>query len=185
LVARLRQHSHEVLGGRGHWFLSRSQVGSLGRRSGPGLVLQLRTARQGVRFPPGAPPRPIRTVRPSLAAGSRLASLATAPAAFIVLEVRNKPADRYARRDGAIPEAKLRVRYAAMSPGQNLFVPPFKGVDEDSVYARALTTRNVVRATGSLPGDTRYARSMRVEAKSYPRTEDGRSVDRVLAVAIG
>lgn len=119
------------------------------------------------------------------AAGSRLASLATVPAAFIVLEVRNKPADRYARREGSIPEPKLRVRYAAMSSGLNLFVPPFKGVDDDSVYARALTTRNFVRGTGSLPGDTRYSRSMNVEAKSYPRTEDGRGVDRVLAVAIG
>ncbi len=119
------------------------------------------------------------------AAGSRLASLARVPAAFVVLEVRNKPADRYVLREGAMPEPKLRVRYAAMSPGLNLFVPPFKGVDDDSLYARALTTRKLVRGTGSLPGDTRYSRSMRLEAKSYPRTEDGRSIDRVLAVAIG
>ena len=118
------------------------------------------------------------------AAGNRLASLGDIPGAFIVFEVGHKPADRVAVRHGDAPEAKLRVRYATMTPHLRAYVPPFKSANEGSVFARALGTKGICRGRGDLPGQDATAEVFLIEAASYFRIDGDSEIKRVLATAV-
>src|SRR5919108_4033453 len=85
------------------------------------------------------------------AAGNRLAALSPEPAIFLVMEVGNKPADLPAMRRGEEIPPRLRVRYAVVH-GANLYLPKYKSADLDSLFVRALTSREVERETAHLPG---------------------------------
>lgn len=117
------------------------------------------------------------------AAGNRLVKLSQRPAAFLVLEVGHKPADRVALRRGLPAEPKLRVSYAVMNK-LAVFVPQYKSVDPGSVYARAVGEPDRVEGRAGLPGVSGPQDRYRVQAGQYSRFDGDREVCRVLAVAV-
>lgn len=103
------------------------------------------------------------------AAGNRLISLSTAPAAFLVFEWSNKPADRPGLRRGDDIPKRLRLRYATLS-GMDAYLPKFKSVPDESVFGRAWHEPRRARARELLPG-AEHLGAFEVEAKAYGGAE--------------
>lgn len=99
------------------------------------------------------------------AAGNRMVTLATVPAAFLVLEWMHKPADRPRLRRGEALAPRLRIRYA-VTANINAHLPRYKSVDEGSVLDRARSTGRRVRGDATLPGAEALG-AFYVEAKTY------------------
>lgn len=112
------------------------------------------------------------------AAGNRLISLFAGPAAFLVFEWSNKPADRPALRRGEAVPKRLRLRYATVS-GIEASVPKFKSAADDSVFGRAWHARRRARGRELLSG-AEHLGAFEIEAKAYGGAE--RRV--VLAIAL-
>jgi hypothetical protein len=111
------------------------------------------------------------------AAANRVVALADEPAVLLCLTWSHKPADRPALRKGVDVPKALRVRYA-VTKHLNLYVPKFKGCDDESVFCRAADTDVIESAVTVLPGvDDRGI--FRVEAKRYGADQ----LERVLAIA--
>lgn len=85
------------------------------------------------------------------AAGNRLAALSEGPGAFLVFEWSHKPADRPALRRGEDIPKRLRLRYGALA-GIDAYLPRFKSVPDDSVFARAWGGWRRERGREVLPG---------------------------------
>jgi len=111
------------------------------------------------------------------AAANRIVTLADESAVLLCLTWSHKPADRPALRKGADVPKRLRVRYA-VTKHVNLYVPKFKGAENDSVFCAAGASSSIERATSTLPG-TDSAGLFRVEAKRYGADR----LERVLAIA--
>lgn len=111
------------------------------------------------------------------AAGNRLISLASAPAAFLVFEWSNKPADRPGLRRGDDVPKRLRLRYATVS-GVDAYLPRFKSASDDSVFGRAWHQGRRADGRELLPG-AEHLGPFELEAKAYGR--DARRL--VLAIA--
>lgn len=79
------------------------------------------------------------------ATGHRIVDLAREPTLFVVMEVKNKPADR----NDPHAEPKLRVRTARGTPQAWPYIRPYKSVSDGSPLARALEGE-VVREHGAL-----------------------------------
>ena len=115
------------------------------------------------------------------AAGNRLSELAPDLVAFIVLDLRHKPADMPALRRGETVPERLRVRYMN-SRDLAVHVPRFKSADDDSVFARALQSSSPQSGRERLPG-TSSSQLFEIEARAYPRGDGSKELSRVLAVA--
>jgi hypothetical protein len=111
------------------------------------------------------------------AAANRVVTLADEPAVLLCMTRSHKPADRPALRKGIEVPKRLRVRYAVTSH-MNLYVPKFKGADDDSIFCRAANTSTICAATTTLPG-VEGAGLFRVQAKCYGNDR----LERVLAIA--
>lgn len=112
------------------------------------------------------------------AAGNRLAELSDKPVTFMVFEYGYKPADRPALRRGEPVAKRVRLRYAHSSSELDVYLPRFKGADDDSVIATAHKSRALEGAIEELPG-VGGGRLFSVEARCYGSEER----ERVLAVA--
>jgi IrrE N-terminal-like domain len=110
------------------------------------------------------------------AAANRIVALADEPAVMLCLTWSHKPAERRALREGVDVPKRLRVRYAVTSH-LDLYVPKFKGADDDTVFCEAAASSAIVRRTTTLPGAD-DAGLFRVEAKRYGTAE----LERVLAI---
>jgi Zn-dependent peptidase ImmA (M78 family) len=111
------------------------------------------------------------------AAANRVVTLADEPAVLLCMTWSHKPADRPALRKGMEVAKRLRVRYAVTSH-TNLYVPKFKGADDDSVFCKAAEATSICAATTTLPG-VEQAGLFRVQAKRYGTDR----LERVLAIA--
>lgn len=100
------------------------------------------------------------------AAANRLVALADEPAILLCLAKMHKPAERSALRRGDDVPMRLRVRYASTSPHLGVYVPRFKGAEDDSVFCRAATDWRAQSGIEPLPGAERAGR-FRIEAKRY------------------
>jgi Zn-dependent peptidase ImmA (M78 family) len=117
------------------------------------------------------------------AAGIRMVKLANIACAFLVLEVGHKPADARALRRGDFVQSELRVKYGVIN-GLS-FVPKFKSVAPQSLFAQALHGSGHVTGFDLLPGAIDSVQNrMYVEAMRSDRKEGDREVQRVLAVAV-
>lgn len=103
------------------------------------------------------------------AAGNRLISLSTVPAAFLVFECSNKPADRPAMRRGEAVPKRLRLRYATLSRIE-AYLPKFKSASEDSAFGRAWHEPRRARGRELLPGAEQLG-AFDIEAKAYGGAE--------------
>lgn len=103
------------------------------------------------------------------AAGNRLISLATVPAAFLVFEWSNKPADRPGLRRGDDIPKRLRLRYATLS-GMDAYLPKFKSASDGSVFGRAWLDPRRTRGRELLPG-AEHLGAFDIEAKAYGGAE--------------
>jgi hypothetical protein len=111
------------------------------------------------------------------AAGNRIVSLSSIPAAFLVLAMSHKPADTPALRRGEdVPEC-LRLRYGTTA-NLDLYLPRHKSAQEGSALCRAWEGLSIERGLEPLPGGSPGA-VFRVEAKAYGAEENRR----VLALA--
>lgn len=112
------------------------------------------------------------------AAGIRMVKMSDVPSAFMVLEVGHKPADMKRLRRGEGVEPELRVKYG-ISNGLP-FIPRFKSVARDSVFAEALTSDRVVSRLDVLPG----VLAMKVHVEAFCIAgKDSDAGGRVLALA--
>lgn len=111
------------------------------------------------------------------AAANRVVSLADEPAVLLCMTWSHKPADRPAIRKGEEVPKQLRVRYAVTSH-LNLYVPKFKGANEDSAFCKAANAPSIVTETTTLPG-VDQAGLFRVQAKRYGSDR----LERVIAIA--
>lgn len=111
------------------------------------------------------------------AAANRIVSLSDEPAVLLCMTWSHKPADRPELRKGADVPKRLRVRYAVTSH-TNLYVPKFKGAQDDSVFCDAAKAASICAATTTLPG-VEQAGLFRVQAKRYGNDH----LERVLAIA--
>jgi hypothetical protein len=111
------------------------------------------------------------------AAANRVVALADEPAVMLCLTWAHKPADRPALRKGADVPKRLRVRYAVTSH-MSLYVPKFKGADDESLFCKAAEASAVVSGITTLPG-VEGAGLFRVQAKSY----GSGPLERVIALA--
>lgn len=111
------------------------------------------------------------------AAANRIVGLADEPSVLLCLTRSHKPADRPALRKGADVPKRLRVRYA-VTTHLNLYIPKFKGADDDSVFCRAADGFSVVAEIATLPGAA-HAGRFRVQAKRYGTNR----LERVIAIA--
>ncbi len=111
------------------------------------------------------------------AAGNRLVSLSTKPAAFLVLAMSHKPADTSALRRGEHLPERLRLRYATVA-NLDLYLPRYKSALNGSALCRAWEGWLVERGVEPLPGGERGG-AFYVEAKAYGAAENRR----VLALA--
>ena len=109
------------------------------------------------------------------AAANRLIELADEPTLLLVLALMHKPADQRALRRGEQVEPRLRIRYCAAHE-LDLFIPKFKGAEEDSVFCRALDESDFVSGSEPLPGTSE---NFAIEAKDYSLADHRR----VLALA--
>jgi Zn-dependent peptidase ImmA (M78 family) len=98
------------------------------------------------------------------AAANRLAGLPGPPVALLVLSRAHRPRERAALQRGALPAARLRVRYARPR-GVDAFLVPAAAAARGSAAYRALAGRPV-RAREPLPG-ARDGAPFDVEAKAY------------------
>lgn len=114
------------------------------------------------------------------AAGNRLARL-NAGTIFLVMEQMHKPSELPALARGDDVPEKLRLSYATCADDMDLFLPRYKSALDDSPMAQALSTGLPRRGVSTIPGGG--SRPYRVEARSYPRQQGERRVERVLAVA--
>jgi Zn-dependent peptidase ImmA (M78 family) len=110
------------------------------------------------------------------AAANRIVALSDEPAVMLCLAWGHKPAEQRALREGAEVPKRLRVRYAVTSH-MDLYVPKFKGADDESVFCKAAASYSIVRETTTLPGADE-AGLFRVEAKRYGTAQR----ERVIAV---
>jgi hypothetical protein len=119
-----------------------------------------------------------RDARVSLqAAGNRLISIADVPAAFLVFDWRNKPADMPRLRRGEEVPKCLRLRYGTIAQ-LNAYLPRFKGVPDDGPCGRAWHGYRRETGFAPLPGADQLG-AFAIEAQAYGN--DDRRV--VLAVA--
>jgi hypothetical protein len=75
------------------------------------------------------------------------------------------------------------VSYAVVN-NLRVFVPPFKAVDPDSIYSKAVEGDGVVEGRAGLPGVSGSQDRYRVQAGRYSRFDGDREICRILAVAI-
>jgi hypothetical protein len=115
------------------------------------------------------------------AAGNRLTALSGVPTVFLVMQLGNKPADLPRIRRGETVKPRLRMQYAIVR-GMGLYLPKYKSADDDSPMSRALTSGQIEREVGPLPGGPPRA-FFSIEAKSYPRMGSDGEIKRILAVA--
>ena len=99
------------------------------------------------------------------AAGNRLVSLSSNPAAFLVLAMAHKPADAPALRRGEDVPERVRLRYATTA-NLNLYLPRYKSARDGSVFCRAWEGWSVQQGLEPLPG-AGGAGAFRIEAKAY------------------
>lgn len=111
------------------------------------------------------------------AAGNRLVSLSSTPAAFLVMTMGHKPADTPALRRGEDVPKRLRMRYATTGR-LDLYLPRYKSARDGSALCRAWEGWEIERGLETLPG-AESAGAFRVEAKAY----GGDDNKRVLALA--
>lgn len=111
------------------------------------------------------------------AAANRIVALADEPSVVLCLTRSHKPADRPALRKGEDVPKRLRVRYAVASH-LNVYVPKFKGADDESVFCRAAGGVSVVADVATLPG-AEQAGPFRIQAKRYGTNK----LERVIAIA--
>jgi hypothetical protein len=111
------------------------------------------------------------------AAGNRLVSLSSTPAAFLVLAMSHKPADTPVLRRGEDVPERLRLRYATIA-NLDLYLPRYKSARDGSALCRAWEGWSVEHGLESLPGGNGVG-TFRVEAKAYGADENRR----VLALA--